>query len=239
MKTIALCVWLGLMLAMGMAGAQELVMIAPTNHAMPWAKFKDGVLTDGILKELGEAIAARTGRHARFIDLPSKRVASELALGHGDGVCYVLPSWIAGDFNWTGPLIPTGGLIVAHPDAPVLTDLGRLAGEPIGTVIGYHYPQLDQALGSHFMRDDAPSMEHNVRKLAAGRRHYAIVEATTLAYLMRIDKSLRLRTDLVIATFKAKCAFSKRAQVPFAQVERAIAGLVADGSVERILSHYR
>lgn len=239
MKTIALCAWLGLMLATGMAGAQELVMIAPTNHAMPWAKFKDGVLTDGILKEMGEAIAARTGRRARFIDLPSKRVAGELTLGHGDGVCYVMPSWIAGDFNWTVPLIPSGGLLVAHPDVPVLKDLAHLAGEPIGTVIGYNYRQLDEALGPHYLRDDAPTMEHNVRKLAAGRRHYAIVEATSLAYLMRIDKSLRLRTDLVIATFKAKCAFSKRAQVPFAQIERAIDSLVSDGSIERILSHYR
>ena len=82
-------------------------------------------------------------------------------------------------------------------------------------------------------------MEHNLSKLIAGRRQYAVVELAALEYRLRNSPGLHLRTDLVYVRFTARCAFSPRAKVPFAQVEQAIDALVQDGVVERILEHYR
>ncbi len=218
--------------------AQDFIFVAANNNTMPIAKFDGRRLSGGIVKDLGDAIAIRLHRQARYLDTPSLRVWDVLAKGQADGVCYVLPEWAEGSFNWSRPIIPDGVAIVAHPSAPVLHKLKDFAGKPIGTVVGYHYPDIE-ALGTRFVRDDAPSMEHNLTKILTGLRQYAIVELTTLAYLQRSEPAVHLRTELVYANFKAQCAFSKRSEVPFENVEAAIASLQADGSVDRILARYR
>lgn len=238
MKTLA-CVSLAVMTSCASAQAQqEFVFIAATNNTMPLAQFDGRRLTGGILKDLGDAIADRLRRKVRFLDTPSKRVWDVLARGEADGVCYVMPEWAEGSFNWSKPLIPDGAAVIAHPSAPALHRLRDLANKPVGTVLGYHYPEVE-VLGNQFVRDDAPSMEHNLSKISAGRRQYAIVELTALAYRLRIAPSVKLRTDLVIANFKARCAFSKRSTVPFANIEQAIASLLNDGSIDKILGHYQ
>jgi polar amino acid transport system substrate-binding protein len=227
------------LLAAGSALAGEMVFIAPTNHAMPLAQFKDGRIVGGIIYDLGEAIARKLGRQARFISVPSKRVGIELAAGEADALCYVLPNWIDGQFNWSRPLIPNGVVVIAHPDAPVIHTLRDLDGRRVGTVIGYRYPEVEAVLGKGFIRDDAPDSEHTFSKLSAGRTNYAIVEQAMLAWQSRSDKSVHVRSDLVYVTFKAKCAFSRAGRVPFAQPEHAVDVLLEQGAVEEILARYR
>ena len=221
------------------AALPEIVFIAPTNHTMPLAQFVDGKLADGILKDLGDTIAKRLGRQARFVSVPSKRVGLELARGAADSVCYVMPDWIDGDFNWTRPLVPNVLLLIAQPDAPVVHTLADLKGQRVGTVLGYRYVMLDAALGAQFMRDDAPSIQHLLGKFGVARSPYALVEQTTLAYRVRTDHAFRARTDLTIATFKARCAFSRTSKIPFADVERVAGAIASDGSIDAIMARYR
>jgi polar amino acid transport system substrate-binding protein len=221
------------------AAQEEMVFIAPTNHGMPLAQFKDGRINNGILMELGVAIAHKLGRTARFVSVPSKRVAMVLSKGEADGVCYVLPHWIDGDFRWSRPLIPNGMLLIAHPGAPVVRSVAELAGRKIGTVAGYRYPQIEEVLGGQFIRDDAPTSEHTVSKLAAGRTSYAIVGQSMFEYLRRYDKNFHARPEFLITTVTTQCAFSRQSKIPFAQVDKAINALVEQGGVDEILSHYR
>lgn len=232
-----------LLVASGMsyasAAAPEIVFIAPTNHAMPLSRFEDGRLTGGIIKDLGDSIARRLGRRAVYLSVPSKRVTKVLADGDADSVCYVMPQWIIGNFNWSKPLIPATGVLVARNDAPVVTGLPDLADKRVGTVLGYRYHEFDEVLGRHFSREDAPMMVSNMHKLQAGRMQYAIVEKMTIEYLMRSGAPANLRIDLEFEPLKAHCAFSLKSQVKFAEANRVINSLLDDGSVERILAHYR
>lgn len=216
-----------------------MVFIAATNNTMPLAQFEGRQLVGGILKDLGDAITQRLGRRATYVNIPSKRVWSVLMQGEADGVCYVMPSWAEGTFDWSRPLIPDGVVLAAHHRAPVVRSLAELANQPVGTVLGYHYPEVEAELGPRFIRDDAPTMEHNLKKLTAGRRQYGVVELTALEYRIRNDKAAKLRADVVFFRFKAHCAFSKRSQIPFARVERAINALHGDGTVDAILDRYR
>ncbi len=221
------------------AAPPELVFLAPTNHTMPIAAFNKDALSDGILKDVGEAIAQRMGRSARFISAPSKRVGSMLTQGQADGICYLLRDWIEGDFHWTAPMIPNGAILVARADAPVVRKLSELRNVPLGTVLGYRYLEIDEALGATFRRDDAPSMIHNIRKLNAGRTQYAVLEQASLVYQQRLDPTLKFRTDLVVRGFKAGCAFSLKSKVPFPEVERAVNALIHDGGMDAIMARYR
>jgi polar amino acid transport system substrate-binding protein len=221
------------------AAQDEMVFIAPLNHAMPLAQFKDGRLNNGILMELGIAIAHRVGRTARFVSVPSKRVSMVLARGEADAVCYVLPHWIDGDFRWSRPLIPNAMLLVAHARAPVIHSVAELAGIKIGTVAGYRYPEIEAVLGAQFVRDDAPTSELTVSKLIARRTNYAIIGQSMFDYQRRYDKSFDARGDLVVANVHTQCAFSTLSKIPFAQVDKAINALADQGGMEDILSHYR
>ena len=221
------------------AEARKIVFVAPTSQDMPIAGYTHGVLTQGILKDFGELLAQRLGRQPEFVSLPSKRVSMAFAQGQVDAICYVLPAWIDGNFNWSKPLFPTAEVIVAQPTARPVTALADMAKVPVGTVLGYRHPRMENALGLDFVRDDAPTMELLFAKLVLGRSDYGIVDAVTLSYKQKLDKSLRLRTDMTLTTSVTQCAFSKLSSVPFTEVKIAIDSLVSDGTLDRIVAKYR
>ena len=215
-------------------------IIAPTNNAMPVAGFAGDRLVDGITKDLGELLAQRLGRSVRFQGLPSRRVSAALAQGEGDAICYVLPLWLEGDFNWTRALIQDASLVASNEaDAPALKGLAALAGVPLGTVLGYRYPRVEQTLGSAFIRSEATSMGGNLRKLVARRVGFALVEKTSLDYHLRLHPSDTIKPVWQIERFAAACAFSKRSSIPMAEVNKAVEAILSDGSVEHILARYR
>lgn len=214
--------------------------VAAANNALPIAEFDANVhLVGGIVKELGELIAAGLGRPVAFVPMPSKRVSAALLAGEADAVCFVLPEWLQGDFRWTRGLIPEASLVAAHAEAPPLQRLEDLADQPVGTVLGYHYPRAEHVLGKGLKRADAPTMTANLRRLAAGRVRYALVEKTSLQFFQREQPNAPVRVAWVIDRFDARCAFSPRSGVPFVEVAQVLDRLVGDGSVERVLARYR
>lgn len=227
-------------IAHGAAVAQQqaIVFIAPTNHTMPMAQFRDGALVDGVLKDLGDLIARRMDRRPVYVSVPSKRVSEVLSAGGADALCYVVPGWIDGAYQWTRPFITSTAVVVARKDAPAVKSLDELAGKAIGTVVGYRYAEIERVLGKRFVREDAPTTELNFRKLVVGRMQYATIDQTSFEYRMRQEPSLPLRKEVAYATVMTQCAFSLRSTIPFAQAERAIDALVHDGSVAAVLNQY-
>ncbi|MGW8393140.1 substrate-binding periplasmic protein [Pseudoduganella sp. HUAS MS19] len=221
------------------AGQGEMVFVAATNHNMPLSRFHNGQMVEGLLKDLGDSIALRMGMRASYISVPAKRVADYLASGRADGVCYVLPRWLPGPFNWSQPLMSDAGVLLSRPEAPAVRSLSDLANKPVGTVLGYSYSMIDAALGRAFVREDAPSMELNISKIQHGRMQYAIMGRMTAEYLMRSEPRHKLRVDFEFDPFKAQCAFSQKSAIPFRDVQRAIGGMLSDGTVERLLRRYR
>lgn len=237
-RLTCLCLLLALSPAAS-AGPGELIFVAATNHNMHLSRFHEGELVDGILKDLGDAIAHRMGLRVRYVSAPAKRVAEFLLSGRADGVCFVLPRWLPGTFNWSQPLIPDSGVLVSRTEAPPVRVLTDLANKPVGTVLGYSYSMIQSELGRAFVREDAPSMELNISKIQHGRMQYAIMGRMNAEYLMRADPRHRLRIDFEFDPFVAQCAFSQKSAIPFGDVQRAIGSLVLDGSVERLLQRYR
>ncbi|NHZ32122.1 substrate-binding periplasmic protein [Massilia rubra] len=221
------------------AAAPDLVMIAPLNQNMPLAQFQNNKLSGGILKDLGDAIGHRLGRGVVYVSVASEQVSDALAAGMADGICYVRPFWIDGQYDWSRPFIADAEVVASQQDAPPVRSLADLRDRPVGTVAGYRYPRVEQVLGLRFQRSESATMEENLRKLMAGKVLHTVIGQATLAYQMRTNHALKLRQDLVFASFKAQCAFSKKAGVPFGQVNQAINGLIDDGSVDAILARYR
>ncbi|UUZ46824.1 hypothetical protein LP420_23920 [Massilia sp. B-10] len=92
-----------------------------------------------------------------------------------------------------------------------------MRGKKVGTVVDYRYRYLEPVLGKDFVRDDAPSVEHALRKLMAGRTQYTLMELSTAAWHVKNDAALRL--DI---TYE-----NSRALRLFQAVERAVRRCVA------------
>jgi polar amino acid transport system substrate-binding protein len=221
------------------ASSDALRMIAPLNQTMPLASYEDDKITGGILKDLGEAIAQRVGRPIVFVSVAGDQVGAALSSGKADGICYVRPFWIDGEFDWSVPVIPDAELVASLPDAPKVRSLLDLRDRPVGTVTSYRYPRVEQVLGLRFERIESPTMEENLERMRKGGARHTLLGRATLDYQLKLNKKLKLRPDLVIASFTAQCAFSRRALTPFSETDKAIKSLVADGTVKAILDRYR
>jgi ABC-type amino acid transport substrate-binding protein len=230
---------LSLFSATALAAPGELVMLAPLDQAMPIARIQNGVISGGVVKDFGDALAQRLGRRAVYLNADSMDVKPALSSGRADGMCYVVPFWIDGDYNWSPPLFPDAEMIAARHDVPHLQSLKDLRDKQVGTVIRYRYQRVEQVLGRHFRRVDAANMEANIEQMLAGKLPYTMISESSLNYLNRVTPGLKVRADLVFSAYKAQCAFSKQSAIPFTEISHAINSLVRDGSIDQILARYR
>lgn len=234
---------LAALVAPGAVRAQDDVLnvLIDGSIEMPQALFKDGQAVDGLQVELAREIGRRLGRRVAFHLVPRRRVAPMLIDGtQADLICNYLPAWLPGPLQWSRAYLDDADLLVTAVRRPPPARLADVAGQPIGTVSGFLYPEVADALGPRFARDDAPNALATLRKLALGRVDHALVGRVTFEYLMRRgDVPVELHPPMVIARFKTACALSPRSSVRLVDLDAALAAMQADGTLGRLFDRYR
>jgi ABC-type amino acid transport substrate-binding protein len=170
--------------------------------------------------------------------VPRKRLDGALQSGAVDGVCYDRPEWVTVPLNWSQAVITNEILLVSAPGTAKPAKLEDVAGKTIGLVLGYQYPELD-ALGNNYLREDAPNVPSNTKKLMAGRVPYAVIDRLSLMYQEKLNPQIGPIAYLPITRIHAACGFSPASKIPFDEVNQAISRVINDGTVERILARYR
>lgn len=250
MKTMARMSRRGLLLGLAAAGVAAgparaddppLFVLIDGSIEMPQALFKDGRPVDGLQYLLALELGQRLGRSVRFRLVPRRRIAQLLGEGQeADLICNYIPGWLPGQLQWSRPYLDDADMLVTAARRPAPAQLQDVTGRRIGTVSGFLYPETETALGSSFMRDDAPNLITNLRKLASGRIDHAIVGRVTFEYLQRRGEvPLELHPPLVIARLRTACALSPRSSLPLTQLDAALAAMQADGGLTRILERFR
>lgn len=217
----------------------ELVVLVDTATEMPLAHFQDGQLQSGIHKELGDALAARLGRTPRYLVLPRKRIELALTDGAADVLCMYLPQWLPGKFDWSIAFYPMAEVLITERAAPRPQALTELAGQPVGTLLGFVYPEMEAALGAAFVRDDAPSSVSNLLKMRAGRIRHVITSQVVLDYRQKMGQVPPLHAPLLIKNYRAQCALSERSQVSLADLNKALAAMQKDGTLAAMAQRYQ
>lgn len=231
---------LGALLPVGAQPSRPLVMLVENSALMPQARVEGDRVIEGLHLDLGQALARRLGRELVVKPVPRKRLAEALQRGEGDLLCDYQSDWLPGAFAWSRPFIPDQALLVSAATAPAPAGLAALAGQPVGTVRGYVYPEVTAALRAGFVRDDAPDAPSNLQKLALGRVQHALTGRRVLEYQQRIGRfRLALHAPLVVSEVLAQCALSPSSPVGLAALNSAIQGLVSDGELNRLLARYR
>lgn len=223
----------------GTARAESLVVLVDTGTEMPMADIRGGRLLGGIHLDVAEALAQRMGRKLETMVLPRKRIAPALESGRADMICLYIPEWLPGPFLWTQPFLPHPEVVLTAVSAPAPHSIGDLAWHPVGTVHGYEYPNLSEMLGASFVREDGPSDLSNLRKMAAGRMQHLVTNKIFYDYQLKQGEQIRAHAPLLVKQYMARCAVSPKGRVPLAEADAAIAQLLRDGAVHKILANYQ
>jgi len=213
--------------------------VLPTNQAMPLLAMAGSRPVDGLLKDIAETLAAGLGRPLQYVVLPAKRAASALHRGDADVHCYVQPGWLEGQLLWTQRFITSAEVVAASRDAPALAALSGLAGEPVGTVLGYHYPKLDAALPRAFNRQDVVDADTNLRRLAVGRVRYVLTDRLSLQHFIKRHPGAGLREVLEFDRTELGCAVSPREAAALEAINQALRQMRTEGRLNQILDRYR
>lgn len=231
-----------LVLALGAlpARASDMTFLVDTGTEMPMARFTGWKLSGGIHYDVGHALAKAMGRNAKFMTLPRQRMVSALEKGTADVICGYVPQWLSGQFDWSQPLIPTVEVLLTSVAVERPRKLSDVSGQVIGTVLGYKYPELERVLGDGFLRDDGPTTEASLRKLAVGRMRHAVTSEYIYHYRMKQrDLPLAVHEPLLVKRYVTQCAVSPKGSVTVGEVNAGIAHLARNGAVTEIVAKYR
>ena len=219
--------------------SRPLRYVLPTNQAMPLLAMQGQQPVDGLLKDIAEALATRLGRPLQYVVLPSKRAASALKRGEADVHCYVQPGWLEGELLWTQRFITSAEVVAAARDAPAIAALDALAGEPLGTVLGYRYAVPERVLGERIARRDIVDAETNLRRLALGRVRYALTDRLSLQHFIKRHPEAGLREVLEFDRTELGCAISPREAGALDAINQALRRMRSEGRLDQILDRYR
>lgn len=222
------------------ARATDMVFLVDTGTEMPMARFQGWQLVGGIHYDIGNALARAMGRHAKFETLPRQRLVGALEKGKVDLVCTYILQWLPGQFDWSQPFFPTVEVLLTSVAVKRPRKLPDVSGQAIGTVLGYKHPELEQVLGDGFIREDGPTTDASLRKLAVGRMRHAVSTEYIYHYrLQQRDLPMAVHRPLVIKRYMTQCAVSRKGRVTVADVNAGITQMLRSGTVAGIVAKYR
>lgn len=236
MLTLPFAVW--------SAPAALRVVVTP-NYSAPLAVYTKDQLSDGLIFDMSQAIAAQLKMPVQYLYLPRKRLESALASGQADLWCYTNPQWLANnpdEFYWSAPLFKNETIVVGAANAPLAVGMHDLAGQTVGAVLGYSYPTLDEQFAAGTIRrEDAPDAAASYEKLIRHRVPYAVVNLIEHDYfLAHSGKREAFNASRVpVNEFALYCALSRESAVPGADFESAVREILRRKLPDTWLAKYR
>ena len=217
-----------------------LKILVDSSTAMPMALIADSKVVGGIHQDVGLAIARELNAQPLFIVMPRKRIPVALQQGKGHIACHFLPEWLPGEFDWSEPFMPNALLLVSNARVPRPASVSALHGVPIGTVLGFEYPDVARILGAGFVREEAVDATRNLMKFDAGRSNHALTGEVFLRYQQRRQGlALQVQNPLVVRRYLASCAVSRTTPYPLAEINRAIRNVRERKELDAIYGKYR
>jgi len=234
----------GSMFGMPIAQGEPLRFLASSSWNMPHGDIQADRILGGIVFDIAHAIGETMKLPVSFVVMPRNRTDAAVIAGDVDVRCYINPAWTkVPDLHlWTKPLFEAPDIIVGRTTAAPISSINQIpAGTPIGTVLGFVYPALDDRLSDgRLVRDNANDGEKNLLKLTLGRFPYAVSNSLVVDWYVRQSPSSEIakwRVPLNKGEFY--CAVVKTARTDPQRILKAFERLQSSGRIEKILSKYR
>lgn len=208
----------------------------------PWYIANPQGTPQGITAEYLQALAKELNRDIEILVLPKFRIKEYYQKNRIDLNCYTSRAWAHvsdEEVYWSEPLFTSTNLIVSNTAPP--KSLEQLLGQRIGTVLKYNYPALQERFASgKLIRDDSPNEEANLQKLESARFNYALAETVHLAYYLKHHKNSKIQSQgLVVEEVPVHCWLRRDSPLKIVDLNRAIAAIKSNGTLEKIFKKYK
>jgi polar amino acid transport system substrate-binding protein len=214
-------------------------------YTMPLAQYDgQGALIGGLTLDISKAMAEQLQMLLRTVSLLRKRLEKGLLQGDLDLVCYLNPKWVEvpDAFLWMPALFRGETVLVTLLDVPRFNTLADFHGKTIGSVLGYFYPNLDEAVqAGRLKREDALDLDKSYRKLELKRVDAVVDNRIDFEYRLRyLPGGDKLNRNAVsVNQFEVGCAMSKKSALNPKAVEKATQALIKRGAPQKWLDKYR
>ncbi len=208
------------------------------NRWPPYTEMRDGKAT-GITVEILTAAAERAGLSISFQELPWNRCLDLVRRGQLDAVAEAASR----EEFLQGPASVSAftNTLWVHEDSAVSElDFNRLAGQTIGLVSGYEFPQdlWDEIGKAEITVDFSVDDETNIRKLAFGRVDVIVADFANTTAVAR-KKNLKIRAlmphhslDRLYPSFNPSQIRNQR------KINRALEQLLQEGFIDTVYYEY-
>lgn len=202
-------------------------------QSAPYALVENGVLTGGLLFDVGSALAVEMDRKLEFVNVPRKRLAGSLAAGSIHIRCHLSPVWMKepDKFLWTPTLYKSKTIVAAlTDDAPDIETIADLKGKTIGTVLGFKYADEIEGMfkDNTAVRADSAAVSNLIKMMGYGR--VDVVIGTKLILQYEIQKAgadnLYEIAPLEIRSQDIQCAISKTSSALSTKILMAMNALI-------------
>jgi len=241
---LAVYVAMGLGAHVGAQQPEPLRFLVSSAWSMPYGDIQADRMMGGIVFDMAQAIGESTKLPVSFLVMPRNRTDAAVLAGDVDVRCYSNPAWtkVPEAHLWSKPLFDAPDVIVGRASEPPLSGIDQIpAGTPIGMVLGFVYPALDDrvARGS-LVRDNAGDQEKNLLKLSVGRFPYAVANGRVVDWYNRQNPKAGLaKWQLSMGKSEFYCGVVKSARTDPQRILAAIERLKSSGRLENILVKYR
>lgn len=226
--------------------ARPLVFSYWTKASAPFVIFRGDRLEQGIIKDIGQAMAKHLGRDAEFTNLPSKRIEPYLISGDIDFDCITNPIWKdkPDAYRWSPALFDGADrFLVRHGETNDITDFKDLKGRILGIYQGYVYHPTIMAMieKKELATVKVSDVNKGIQLLGLKRIDALIDFGVILSYQLKtqnLNDSLTLAT-LPADTFKLHCAYSHKVDMDYTTIDNAFRALISEGHLRHILNKYR
>jgi len=217
------------------------------NEAAPPFAFREGNgISDGIIKDLGDAIAQRLNKTPRYLNLPVPRTEQYLVDGTLDVNCITSPVWKKSpdDYHWSPTLFSGADRLLIRKDSGLeINEFKDLEGKLLGVYNGYVYhPTIMSMIESGKIKTiKVDSVEKGILLLKLKRLDALIDFGVILRYQMKTadeEKELIL-AELLADEYELSCAYSRKSSITVAELDKAISELIDEGFVDEVLKKYR
>lgn len=202
------------------------------------------VLSGGLIRDLGEALAGELGTRAEYVVLSRNRIEPALEASRVDIVCNANPAWYgnAGRLGWTAELFPQIERLVSLRNRPDITELDQLRGRRVGTIRGYHYPALEKAWASGARRQDEARLDLLVKAVQKGLVDVAVyseLEFSAWARAYPFEARQFKLHPVMVSTMPTMCAVAPQSAYGVDRLNGAIGRLKDAGRLRTLVRSYQ
>jgi len=204
-----------------------------------------GRITGGLLKDMGDGLAAELGATIEYVSQSRRRIDANLLSGALDIACYSHPDWWDGPKPalWTIPTVPQIERIVRLKSDQVMPTVPvGLEGKRVAVHTGYHFPAIQHLFDSgKAMRLDESQVPLLFKALETGLADVLITSEAEIRGYLDENPEKRALFDVSREPFSivpTQCAVSPKSRWSLAAINKALAAMLARGDFDRMTARY-